>query len=93
MTNKELIETYPQLRPSNRWSGKFIEDPDYDYTELDEMPDGWYHAFGEQMCGELNQVIKTWSEEDQKNFVLFKLKKNMEVCDFIPAIVITRFVM
>ena len=55
--NRELCEKYPFLIPRNRWSGMRITEaqdggfwpgdhdkiPEYDweYTELDEMPDGW----------------------------------------------------
>ncbi len=71
--NKRLCDTYPFLIPSNRFSGKRINcgekgywpgDPDemppewdYEYTELDDMPDGWRKAFGEQMCTEIKQAL------------------------------------
>ena len=67
--NMELCGRFPFLIPSNRFSGKRITeaadggfwpgapgdvpDYDYEYTELDDMPDGWRKAFGEQMCREL----------------------------------------
>ena len=53
--NKELCEKYPWLIPTNRWTGEIVEDYDYGYTELDQMPEGWRIAFGDQMVGELNQ--------------------------------------
>ena len=37
--NKQLIAKYPWLLPRNRWTGEVIEDYDYSYTELDDMPD------------------------------------------------------
>ena len=55
--NKELCEKYPWLIPTNRWTGEVVEDYDYDYTELDQMPDGWRIAFGDQMVEELNQEL------------------------------------
>lgn len=55
MTNKELIESYPFLRPRNRWTDKIIEDADY--TELDAMEPGWREAFGEQMCQEIKEAL------------------------------------
>lgn len=71
--NKRLCDTYPFLIPFNRFSGKRINcsekgfwpgDPDemppewdYEYTELDDMPDGWRIAFGEQMCFEIKQAL------------------------------------
>ena len=57
--NKELCEKYPWLIPTNRWTGEVVEDYDYDYTELDQMPDGWRIAFGDQMVEELNQELVT----------------------------------
>ncbi len=71
--NKALCEKYPFLIPSNRWSGKrvteaadggywpgspeHVPDYDYEYTELDSMPDGWRIAFGEQLCAELKDAL------------------------------------
>ena len=70
--NKRLCDTYPFLIPSNRFSGKRINSGekgywpgtpevipqwDYEYTELDAMPDGWRKAFGEQMCAEIKQAL------------------------------------
>lgn len=65
--NRKLIEQFPFLMPRNVWSGKRITDGagywpgspdeapkyDYEFTELDAMPDGWRKAFGEQMCKEI----------------------------------------
>ena len=80
--NRELCRRFPFLIPSNRWSGMKITeavdggywpgDPkeipkyDYEYTELDDMPDGWRKAFGEQMCQEImdelvaNDMVDTY---------------------------------
>lgn len=71
--NKRLCDEYPFLIPSNRFSGKRIncnekgywpgspeEQPpewNYEYTELDDMPEGWRKAFGEQMCIEIKQAL------------------------------------
>ena len=55
--NKALCEKYPWLIPTNRWTGEIVEDYDYDYTELDSMPEGWRIAFGDQMVEELNQEL------------------------------------
>lgn len=56
--NKELVEKYPFLLPRNRWTGKADDDYDYSYTELDEMPEGWRKAFGEQMCAEITEALR-----------------------------------
>lgn len=55
--NKALIERYPFLLPRNRFTGKVVADYDYSFTELDDMPDGWRKAFGEQMCEELREAL------------------------------------
>ncbi len=55
--NKQLIEQYPFLMPYNIWTGKPLEDYNYEYTWLDEMPDGWRNAFGLQMCEEIKQAL------------------------------------
>ena len=41
------------------WPGDPDKIPDYDwsYTELDDMPDGWRKAFGEQMCEEIREAL------------------------------------
>ena len=57
--NKQLIEKYPFLLPHNRWTDKVDENYNYEYTELDAMPEGWRKAFGEQMCQEIkDELIK-----------------------------------
>lgn len=55
--NKELIEKYPFLMPYNIWTGEPIEDYFYEYTWLDDMPDGWRNAFGLQMCEDLKNAL------------------------------------
>ena len=71
--NRELCERFPFLIPSNRFSGMKITEaggggfwpgtPDaipeynYEYTELDDMPEGWRKAFGEQMCAEIMEEL------------------------------------
>lgn len=50
--NRELCKRFPFLIPTDH-------QPDYDweYTWLDDMPDGWRKAFGEQMCEEIMQEL------------------------------------
>lgn len=56
--NKELCRKYPWLYPRNVWTDEPVEDYDYSYTLLDDMPSGWCIAFGKQMCEEINNVLK-----------------------------------
>lgn len=55
--NYELCMEYPFLVPTNRWTGKEVADYEYEYTELDAMPQGWRIAFGEQLCAELKEEL------------------------------------
>lgn len=90
--NRKLCERYPFLIPSNRWSGIRIteaggggywpgnpeEIPEYDYefTELDDMPDGWRIAFGEQMCEELKQeLLASGGEEALQEYRIVQIKE------------------
>lgn len=88
--NKRLCDRYPFLLPWNRFSGKTIiegrnggywlgnpnEIPEYDYeyTELDSLPDGWNKAFGEQMCEELREALIEDGDLDRWKIVELKQK-------------------
>lgn len=39
--NKKLIEEYPFLLPKNVWTGELVDNYDYSWTLLDEVPKGW----------------------------------------------------
>lgn len=88
--NKALCDRYPFVIPWNRFSGMLITEaqhggywpgnptgiPDYDYefTELDDMPDGWYRAFGEQMCEEIREALIEDGDLDRYRVVQCKEK-------------------
>lgn len=72
MTNKELLERYPFLRPLNLWTGKFEEG--YEYTYLDDMPQGWVKAFGLQMCEEIREELIRCNYLDQYQVIQVKEK-------------------
>ena len=88
--NKALCDRYPFLIPWNRWTGKLITeakdggffpgDPDtvppydYEFTEADDMPDGWWQAFGEQMCEELRTALIEDDDLDRWRIVQIKEK-------------------
>ena len=88
--NKSLCDRYPFLIPWNRFSGmliteaqhggywpgspKDVPDYDYEYTELDEMPDGWRKAFGEQMCEEIRNALIEDGDLDRWRIVQCKEK-------------------
>ncbi len=54
-TNQELIEKYPFLAPRNVWTDQI--ETDSDYTVLDDMPDGWRIAFGEELCARIKDAL------------------------------------
>ena len=55
--NKKLIEEYPFLLPY--YYKDKIDEYDYEYTLLDDMPQGWKKAFGKLICEDIKaQLIK-----------------------------------
>ena len=55
--NYELCMKYPILVPRNVWTGKEVDDYDYEYTMLDHIDDGWRIAFGEEWVKEVQDAI------------------------------------
>ncbi len=53
--NKKLVEDYPFLMPYNRFTGEPVGD--YEFTELDSMPNGWRLAFGDRMLHEIKEEL------------------------------------
>lgn len=76
--NRELIEKYPFLAVKDYdcdSDSYFIpEDYDYDFTWLDDMPDGWRTAFGEQLCQELKDALDEYNYTDEYIIVQIKEK-------------------
>ena len=82
--NKALCEKYPFLIPSNVWTGTRSTDSvkthekesqfDWEYTWLDDMPDGWRVAFGEQLCAELKAALEEAGIVEQYRIVQIKEK-------------------
>jgi len=72
--NKALCDKYPWLYPRNVWTDEKVEDYDYSYTLLDQMPTGWRLAFGEQMCEELRKVLAKANYEKDYRVVQIKEK-------------------
>lgn len=73
--NKILCNKYPWLIPHNCWTGKILDNYDYSYTELDDMPDGWRAAFGQQMCEEIQLVLDKLTPEESNNFRIIQIKE------------------
>lgn len=53
LKNKKLCKRYPFLIQRD-WNDKPL---DYQFTYLDDMPDGWRKAFGTEMCEEIRRVL------------------------------------
>jgi len=54
LKNKKLCKRYPFLAIRNWRNDKPIG---YEFTYLDDMPDGWRKAFGKDMCEEIRRVL------------------------------------
>lgn len=84
--NRALCDTYPFLDRNRRWGAKDCPDGlkpgapedlkewDYEYTELDCMPDGWRIAFGEQLCAELKTELESAGLLNQYRILQIKEK-------------------
>ena len=55
--NKKLTDEFPFLLPRNVFTDELLDNYDYSYTLLDEMPSGWKKSFGLKMCNELKKVL------------------------------------
>ena len=73
--NRELCKKYPFLIPHNRWTDKVPEDWTYQYTELDDMPDGWRIAFGEQFCADIQHELDKLKPEAAADFRVLQIKE------------------
>ena len=72
--NKDLLRKYPWLTPYNVWTGKPLEDYNYEGTWADDIPDGWRLAFGDQMIEELDQLLRKYNLEDEYHITQIKEK-------------------
>ena len=82
MTGKELKTRYPFLIPRNRFTDKICDgigmtQEEYEnWSELDDMPDGWRKAFGEQMCEEIYQaLLKNGGKEAVNKYRIIQIKE------------------
>lgn len=58
------------------WAGNPDELPEYnyEYTELDDLPDGWRKAFGAQLCEDLRNALIEDGDLDRWRIVQLKEK-------------------
>jgi len=71
MNNQELLERYPFLQPRNYFDDEIV---DTESTWLDQMPNGWRKAFGEQMVEEISNILKKVDYERDYRIVQIKEK-------------------
>lgn len=64
--NRWLCEIFPWLAPAGTHN--------YEYTKLDEMPQGWNIAFGEQMCFEIKELLEEVGWEYDYQIIQIKEK-------------------
>ena len=95
MTGKELKERYPFLIPRSRWTDDVYELEDGDdwtreefenWCELDDMPDGWRKAFGEQMCEEIYQALLNDPRPDAlEDYRIIQIKEKFGSLSWLDA--------
>ena len=73
--NYELCMKYPILVPRNVWTGKEVDDYDYEYTMLDHIENGWRIAFGEEWAKEVQDAINKIPDEDRDKVYITQLKE------------------
>lgn len=74
MNNKELIEKYPWLQIRNVWTGELVEPENYEFTWLDDLPEGWRKAFGLKMVKELDKILRKANYQNQYQITQIKEK-------------------
>ena len=79
-TNYDLCMKYPILIPENYLWETITGDYEYDYTCLDEIPEGWRIAFGESWAHDIQVVVDSYYEQvkdipDAKEIHILQLKE------------------
>lgn len=72
--NKELLEKYPWLYPVSEYTGKPLENYDYSFTWMDDIPLGWNIAFGKQMIEELGALLEKYNYQGEYSICQIKEK-------------------
>ena len=72
--NKELLEKYPWLYPVSEYTGKPLDNYDYSFTWMDDVPLGWNIAFGKQMVEELGALLEKYNYQGEYSICQIKEK-------------------
>ena len=70
--NRDLLEKYPWLTPGYVGVIELEENYNYEDTWLDDLPDGWRLAFGDQMIEELDQLLRKYNIVD---YEIYQIKE------------------
>lgn len=74
MTNEELCNKFPWLCPYNVITRDLPRTYNYEYTWLNDMPEGWRKAFGLEMCEEIQKVLEKANFVDEYQVLQIKEK-------------------
>lgn len=66
-----LVKRYPWLKQKNAWTGESLG---YEFTWLDDMPQGWRKAFGKKMIKELDKILRKANYQNEYQIVQIKEK-------------------
>lgn len=67
-----LIKKYPWLQCRNVWNDKKLG---YDFTWLDDMPQGWRKAFGMNIVKEIDEALGNYRNEYKITQIKEKYRK------------------
>jgi len=67
---KKMKPKYKWLQVRNVWSGELIDGVSWE----EEVPDGWYKAFGKEMIEELNDLLEKYNFVDKYQIIQIKEK-------------------
>ena len=73
--NYELCMKYPVLIPHDAFTGEVIPSYEYEFTRLDQIPEGWRKAFGEEWAAELQEAVNKLPDEVRDKFYIQDLKE------------------
>lgn len=71
LRNKKLLKRYPFLQMKNWW---YKPIKTYDYTMLDDMPDGWRKCFGKEVLEEIREDLIRVNDLDRYQWMQVKEK-------------------
>lgn len=93
MNNRKLIKKYPWLQIRNIWTGELVNPENYEFTWLDDLPNGWQRAFGLKMVKELDKILR--KANYQNEYRITQIKEKYGVLHWydngVPIIIINEY--